>query len=345
MLTAVVHPFRETRDFEIHGGDIDNVRKIYPNAPEPWIDLSTGINPFAYPIPSLPSDVWSRLPLADEEAELRRCAAFCYGAVDADCIATAPGTQALIQLIPRLIAPTEVAIVGPTYREHARCWRRLGHTVREIAALDEIADVQVVVLVNPNNPTGRCYEARQVFSVAEDLARRHGLLVVDEAFADLLGNDFSLVPLAPPSTIILRSFGKTFGLAGVRLGFAIADRETASSLRAWLGPWAVSGPAIAVGRRALSDISWLTDTRERLADAQKRLDKLLVATGCEIVGGTPLFRLARHSRAGKVANALASKGIHVRQFTDEPAWLRFGIPSGGAWRRLEAALLSLPAVK
>ena len=137
----------------MHGGDIDHVRERYPHAPEPWIDLSTGINPFPYPIPPLPADAWSRLPFREEEAKLRLSAARCYAADDPDRIVSAPGTQALIQLIPRLIEPTNVAIVGPTYREHMRCWKRMGHTVREIGELDEIADAVVVVLVNPNNPT------------------------------------------------------------------------------------------------------------------------------------------------------------------------------------------------
>jgi cobalamin biosynthetic protein CobC len=325
-------------DFEIHGGDIDHVRKRHPLVPEPWIDLSTGINPFAYPIPPLPADVWTRLPLREEDAQLRLRAAHCYGAVDPDRIVSAPGTQSLIQVIPRLVEPTNVAIVGPTYREHKRCWERMGHAIREIQELDEIDDANVVVLVNPNNPTGRHYDPCQLLNVAEDMARRRGLLMVDEAFADFGGTDQSLVPLRPPSTIILKSFGKSYGLAGVRLGFAIAEPEVASTLRAWLGPWAVSGPAFAVGCRALEDTSWIIDTRDRLEKAAQRLDRLLVAAGCDIVGKTHLFRLIKHPQAENVVNALAYNGIHIRQFSDQRTWLRFGIPSDTALHPLEAAL-------
>jgi cobalamin biosynthetic protein CobC len=333
--------FCQLGDFEMHGGDIDHVRERYPHAPEPWIDLSTGINPFPYPIPPLPADAWSRLPFREEEAKLRLSAARCYAADDPDRIVSAPGTQALIQLIPRLIEPTNVAIVGPTYREHMRCWKRMGHTVREIGELDEIADAVVVVLVNPNNPTGRHYAPRRLLDTAEEIAGRRGLLVVDEAFADFLGAEQSLVHLNPPSTIILRSFGKTYGLAGMRLGFAIAELHVASLLRAWLGPWAVSGSALAIGCQALEDTGWLIEAQDRLANAAQRLDKLLVGAGCDIVGRTSLFRLAEHPRAQSVANALACNGIHVRQFSDQKTWLRFGIPAVLAFHRLEAALSSL----
>jgi cobalamin biosynthetic protein CobC len=332
----------EQAEFEPHGGDIDTVSIKYPNAPRPWIDLSTGINPFAYPIPPLPADVWSRLPLQEEDAELRCKAAHRYGAVDLDHVVSAPGTQSLIQVIPRLIEPTDVAIAGPTYREHIRCWARMGHAVRVIGELDEIANANVVVVVNPNNPTGRHYEPRQLLTVAEHMARRKGLLLVDEAFADLLGADQSLVPLQPPSTIILRSFGKTYGLAGLRLGFAIAELEVASVLRSWMGPWAVSGPAIAVGCRAFEDTGWLIGTRDRLANAAEHLDRLLAVAECNIVGATPLFRLAEHPRAENVAHTLACAGIHVRQFPDRRTWLRFGIPTETALQRLEAALSAVP---
>jgi len=333
----------EQDNVEHHGGDIDAISKIYPNAPQPWIDLSTGINPVAYPIPSLSADVWSRLPLREEDAELRCRAAHRYGVVDPDRVVSAPGTQSLIQVIPRLIAPTDVAIVGPTYREHIRCWKRMGHAVRVIGDLDEIANARVVVIVNPNNPTGRHYTPSQLLVVAKEMARRQGLLLVDEAFADLLGADRSLVPLEPPSTIILRSFGKTYGLAGLRLGFAISEPEIASVLRSWIGPWAVSGAAIAIGCQALEDTAWLISTRDRLFNAGQRLDALLVAAGQNIIGATPLFRLAEHAQAESVAHALACAGIHVRQFSDQKTWIRFGIPGETAFQRLEAALSALPA--
>jgi cobalamin biosynthetic protein CobC len=328
----------ELDDCEPHGGDIDAISKRYPGAPQPWIDLSTGINPFAYPVPALAAEVYSRLPLSEDDQELRRRAAQRYGAAGSECIVASPGTQALIQVIPRLIEPTDVAVAGPTYREHGRCWRRIGHNVRVIAELDDIADAKVVVVVNPNNPTGRCYEPQRLRTLADEMARRRGLLVVDEAFADLLDADRSVVPLRLPSTIVLRSFGKTYGLAGVRLGFAVAEPQVASVLRSWLGPWAVSGAAIVIGCRALEDSEWLIIMRDRLANAGQRLDRLLAAAGHDVIGATPLFRLAEHPRAEHVADALAYAGIHVRQFPDRKTWLRFGIADEAALQRLEGVL-------
>lgn len=325
-------------DVEPHGGDIDAMAKRYPDAPQPWIDLSTGINPFAYPIPPLPAELWARLPLHEDDDELRRIAARRYGVADAKRVVSAPGTQALIQIVPRLIEPTDVAIVGPTYREHIRCWQRMGHAVRVIEDLGEIGNAKAVVVVNPNNPTGRHYEPGRLFSLAEDMARRQGLFVVDEAFADLLGPDQSLAPLQPPSSVILRSFGKTYGLAGVRLGFAIAEPRVADVLRSWLGPWAVSGPATAIGQRALEDPAWLSETHDRLANAAEQLDRLLTAAGGRIAGATPLFRLVDHPQADSLAHRLALAGIHVRRFPDRKSWLRFGIPNDAALLRLKAAL-------
>jgi cobalamin biosynthetic protein CobC len=171
------------------------------------------------------------------------------------------------------------------------------------------------------------------------LARRGGALIVDEAFIDVLPPAASLVPDLPPATIVLRSFGKTYGLAGLRLGFAVAAPPFIARLRAELGPWAVSGPAIEVGTRALADASWLAAAQARLRIDEQRLDRLLVAAGCALRGGTPLFRLAQHPRAQAMAERLGKRGIHVRTFAREPTWLRLGLPGAAAdWVRLERAL-------
>jgi cobalamin biosynthetic protein CobC len=176
-------------------------------------------------------------------------------------------------------------------------------------------------------------------ALAAKLAARGSLLVVDEAFADLLPANVSLAPELPPAALVLRSFGKTFGLAGLRLGFAIANAELAGRLRAELGPWAVSGPAITIGTTALTDDAWLNRARERLLADHQRLDGLLIAAGCRIIGGTPLFRLAESAESRLLADRLAQHGIHVRRFPYNATWLRFGLPGGDAdWRRLEAAL-------
>ena len=254
-----------------HGGALDEARRRYPLAPEPWIDLSTGINPVAYPLPVIPPEAWTRLPFKHEERELRRAAAVRYGAADAESVAAAPGTQALIQIIPRLFGPSRVAVLGPTYAEHGIAWKREGHEVSEVESLDETAKADVVVVVNPNNPTGWVIPASSFARKAEALAARGGLLLVDEAFMDVLDPSASVIRTLPPATIVLRSFGKMYGLAGLRLGFAVADRIMAARLRGLLGPWAVSGPAIAIGQAALSDDAWLAQARRRLSLGARRL--------------------------------------------------------------------------
>jgi cobalamin biosynthetic protein CobC len=309
-----------------HGGDLGDVRRRYPDAPSPWIDLSTGINRVPYPLPPLSADVWTRLPSRGDVQGLIDAAARRYG-VDPAMIVAAPGTQALIQLLPRLMPKSRVAIVGPTYEEHEASWRRQGHDVTVVDRLPAAADV--VVLVNPDNPTGRLVSVNELETVK-------GLLVVDEAFIDFHPR---MASIGGRKAVVLRSFGKTYGLAGLRLGFAIAEKGLLARMREELGPWAVPGPAIEIGRLALSDDAWLEATRQRLEADGTRLDALLTQAGFNVLGGTCLFRLTRHPDASRLIETLARHGIHVRHFTREPSWLRFGLPANDAeFSRLARAL-------
>ena len=319
---------------------MDTARERYPDAPEPWIDLSTGINPVPFPIPELPAEIWSRLPARSEEEALLAAAAVRYRVPDPGMIAAASGTQALIQLLPGLVPTSRVEILGPTYEEHEACWTRQGHRISVVNDLDPGDPTDVVIVVNPNNPTGRVIPASMLRTVATALAHKNGLLIVDEAFIDVLPEATSIASDPPPATIVLRSFGKTYGLAGLRLGFAIAEVPLAARIRAEFGPWAVSGPALRIGKAALSDPDWLSETISRLLFDQPRLDAVLEAAGLTVLGGTPLFRLARHVEAAKLAERLGRHGIHVRSFPSQPQWLRFGMPGDAvAWDRLSAALL------
>lgn len=329
MATATV---KQGAEPVVHGGDLGAVRRRFPQATEPWLDLSTGINPVAYPMGAIAAEAWSRLPgRADEEA-LRIAAAKRFGVRDPAMIVAAPGTQALIQLLPRLMPKARVAIVGPTYGEHEVSWRRQGHDVTVVGDFAETQSYDVAIVVNPDNPTGRLLSATE-------LRASNATLVVDEAFIDFLPTSASLAGDLPSNAIVLRSFGKTYGLAGLRLGFAIAQPDFAARLREELGPWAVSGPSLAVGAAALADDGWLRSAAARLKDDGARLDALLTKAGFVLLGGTPLFRLARHQEAAKMVERLGQQGIHVRAFPHQPCWLRFGLPgSDTAFRRLGAAL-------
>lgn len=323
----------------LHGGDLAAISRRYPGAPQPWIDLSTGINPIPYPVPPISPASWARLPGKSEDDALRAAAAARYGMAEPDMIVAAPGTQALLQILPRLRPGATVAVLAPTYEEHALCWRRCGHRVDLVDDVDALAGADVAVVVNPNNPTGRLLPRDALVRLAATLRRRDGLLIVDEAFVDLSPADASLAADLPPATIVLRSFGKVYGLAGVRLGFAIGSADIVRQLHDALGPWAVSGPALAIGTTALTDAAWLEQTRARLANDCLRIDDLLSKAGCIVIGGTPLFRLTTSPNAPEIAERLAQHGVHARRFPAQPSWLRFGLPGHETdWQRLAQAL-------
>ncbi|MBD2750070.1 threonine-phosphate decarboxylase [Microvirga sp. BT688] len=321
-----------------HGGDLGEARRLFPQAPEPWIDLSTGINPIAYPVPPLPASLFERLPSPADHSDLEAAAAEAYEATDAAMAVAAPGTQVLISLLPHLRPRSRVAVLGPTYAEHAHSWRKVGRDVEEVEALDRLDGADVVVVVNPNNPDGRLLDREILLRLAGDLRSRSGWLVVDEAFADF-DADESLVPVLPANAIVLRSFGKTYGLAGLRIGFALAPEPIATSLRSALGPWAVSGPALEVGRKALRDRKWLEAAKaDRTADA-RRMDALLGSIVETPLRGTVLYRLLESPRAPELFRALGEHGIWVRRFQYSSQLLRFGLPRAEAeWQRLEAVL-------
>ena len=316
----------------MHGGDLGEIKRRFPDAPTPWIDLSTGINPVPYPIGTLPAEAWTRLPSRADEEALQIAAAARFGVRDPMTLVVAPGTQALIQLLPRLVQKSRVAVVGPTYEEHQVSWRRQGHEVTIVESFEAASNAEVIVVVNPDNPTGRLI-------APEVLRATKATLVVDEAFADFLPASASLANDLPPNAIVLRSFGKAYGLAGLRLGFAIASPAMAGRLRDELGPWAVPGPALAIGQRALTDGVWLETAASRLARDGKRLDAILERAGFAMLGRNPLFHLARHEDAPGAIERLGKAGIHVRRFAHWPDRLRFGLPGDDeAFQRLDRAL-------
>lgn len=325
-----------------HGGDLGAAADAFGVPPDGWLDLSTGINPIPYPIGELPTAVWQRLPIHADETRLSDAARAYYGPPENTALVAAPGTQAIIQLLPRLRAAGTVAIVSPTYGEHGHRWRAAGHTVTEVKD-PELANADVIVIVNPNNPDGRATTPAALLTLARRQAARGGWLVVDEAFGDVAPK-LSIVPASgEPGLIVMRSFGKFFGLAGLRLGFALGDSAIIAALADALGPWAVPGPALLLGARALLDQSWQIETRDRLADDAAKLDAMLATAGLTLVGGTTLFRLFESASAPALYEHLGRAGILVRIFDRNPAWLRFGLPGSSAdWARLDRALNTFP---
>lgn len=332
-----------------HGGRIDAAARLFPSAPQPWVDLSTGINPHPYPVAPLDPAVWQRLPLARDLDALTAAAAACYGRPEGLRLLPVAGSESAIRLLPRLVRAHRVGILGPTYSSHAAAWSAIGCRIAELDALpDPAADLDGAVVVNPNNPDGRRIAADALIDWATDWTTAGRWLIVDEAFADVVP-EVSLLgrPALPPRIVVLRSLGKFFGLAGLRLGFIAASDRIAARWHPVVGDWPVSGPAAVIGAAALSDAAWIGSTRRRLAADRERLDGLLAETGFRVRGGTDLFRLADlpdclAAEFDPVAH-FARRGILVRSFASAPGRVRFGLPGDEtAWRRLRQACLNLP---
>ncbi len=317
-----------------HGGKLREAARLYGR--DDWIDLSTGINPHGYPAPALPADAWQRLPEPDPELVAAACAY--YGAPDLLPVA---GTQAAIQALPRLRPPCRVTVSAPSYAEHAHAWGKAGHTLRlaAYAELDAAVDgSEVVVVVNPNNPTGETIAPARLLDWAARLGARGGWLVVDEAFGDTDPALSVAAHAGQPGLVVLRSVGKFFGLAGLRLGFVGADAAPLRALADLLGPWAVSGPAQTVALQALRDLDWQRSTSERLHAAELRMHGLLAAHDIR-AAGTPLFYWWPEARPEAFHAHMASRGIWCRLFREAARGIRIGLPPGEAgWLRLGHAL-------
>jgi len=306
-----------------HGGRLLRAVKQYGIAREQWLDLSSGIAPWPYPIPEIPVQAWARLPETDDGLE--QAARDYYGVRQ---ILPVAGSQAAIQTLPQLRGRSVVGVLSPCYAEHAHAWQRAGHEVRELSeeALEQGLDsLDVVVLVNPNNPTGRLLPRERLLQWHARLAKRDGWLVVDEAFMDNTPGQ-SIAALAErPGLIVLRSFGKFFGLAGVRLGFVIAQAQRLEQLAERLGPWSISGPTRVLGQACLLDQRAHQRQILRCAAASQRLAALLAQVGLSPAGGCDLFQYVRSERAAHLHEFLARRGILVRLFS-APAALRLGLP-------------------
>jgi cobalamin biosynthetic protein CobC len=330
--------------FAVHGGRLGQARRRFPGAAEPWIDLSTGINPVPYPARPATSAARGRLPDPEETGAVETAAARAFG-VGADAVLATAGAEAAIRLLASCLGARHVGILEPAYGGHGEAWRAVGATVTGFALGDlrEAAErFDAVVVVNPNNPDGAILPGDALVDLAGRLGARDGWLIVDEAFVEASSAPGVAASVgshwAAERLIALRSFGKFYGLPGLRLGFVTAHSDLIARLRLRLGEWPVGADAIAAGLQAYADEVWATKTRRRLAEEAARLDALLVRSGMEVVGGTSLFRLAAADNAQNRFMRLAEAGILTRPFDYAPHWLRFGLPHPDHWPRLEATL-------
>lgn len=313
-----------------HGGDLGDAMERFGGAPQQWMDLSTGINPYSYPLPApLPSSAWTALPSTKASEQLTGAARQAYGIPAHLGVVAGPGTQLLLSLLPGALPDGPVALAAPTYGSHADVWTREGRRPTELSSVYALpADARIVLLVNPNNPDGRLIDVKSLLEMAGTLTERGGYLVVDEAFADVVPGASLLPHIGAQNILVLRSFGKFFGLAGVRLGFLAGPVEAISRISSVLESWSVAGPALEIGTRALKDTAWQEAMSRKLADEMANLTLTLQENMLSVFGGTPLFALAGCRNAAKVHEALARRHIWTRIFDYAPTWIRFGLPGG-----------------
>ena len=327
-----------------HGGNLQEAARRFSRPVSDWLDLSTGINPRFYPVPALSNNAWHRLP--EKMSALTDAAQIFYGAPAMLAVA---GSQAAIQALPRLrlqnMGIARVVVAAPSYAEHAFQWRQHGHQVHEcpydsLASMVTTADV--VVVCNPNNPTGEMIQAETLLRWAAQMAERGAWLIVDEAFADTTEALSVVQASAQANLIVLRSVGKFFGLAGVRVGFVAAHVNLLAQLENLLGPWSISGPAQEIVCAALQDTAWQSATRQYLQEQGARLQNVLQSQDIASTG-TALFQwcsdAALQGQTEQLWHHLAEHGIWVRLFREAARGVRFGLPPDeDGWKKLTLAL-------
>lgn len=317
-----------------HGGDIDRAIASYGGLPEEWVDLSTGINRMPYPVPALPQTAWRSLPTKADMAALR-LAAQTYYRSDAS-IAVLAGAQSAIQQLPSLSKGRLMRILGPTYNEYANVFTLAGWRVESVTDLADLAGADIAVVVNPNNPTGMLLPPSALLGLRGNV----GLLVVDESFMDMTPAQ-SLAAMAGEDAadlVVLKSFGKFFGLAGLRLGFALSSAATSAQLTAQAGPWPVAGPALDIARQAFADRAWVAQSIDDLERLSTQMDAMVPWS---LLGGTTLFRLYDVGDSAEVQHALAQHRIWTRRFDWDHRLLRIGTPAQDEIARLQSAVSAL----
>ena len=311
-----------------HGGGLDHAISKFGGTRDDWLDLSTGINPISYPVPEIPEYFWRTLPDANAQSKLIGAARKFWNVDEELDILPSSGVSQLICMMPKLAPSSTVTIAKPTYNEHEAAFLNAGWKIN--------ATSNAQVFVHPNNPDGRLYQVSEIDYLKNDLT------IIDESFCDTCPKE-SLLHLAKhDGVIVLKGLGKFWGLAGLRLGFAIAKPNTIQQLQQMIGPWAISGPAQYIGTNALTDSSWISTTQNRLAKDSKKLDTMMADINVPLIGGTDLFRLYDTKDAGHIQNSLAEKMVWSRRFPYSKTWLRLGLPGTQAdWKQISSALGAL----
>lgn len=318
-----------------HGGGLEQACAAFGGRAEDWIDLSTGINPHPWSGADAMHPDWCRLPETGALAALEAAAAQHFGC-DPAHVCALPGSELGLRLLGQL-SDLPVLSLQRSYRTHGE----IGARGRAMAYVDErTLGRQLLLVANPNNPDGRVTPVAELWDWHERLVVAGGLLVIDEAFADCQPQ-ISLASYVSDERrlVVMRSFGKFFGLAGVRLGFLVAPRLVVAAMRRLLGSWPLSAGAIMIGQAAYADAGWIADSRRELPVRAAALDRVLARHGLQVRGECPLFRLVETSHAHDMFERLAQRAILTRPFDYDPGWLRLGLPAdNAALARLDEAL-------
>ncbi|WP_025565698.1 threonine-phosphate decarboxylase [Psychromonas sp. SP041] len=344
----------------LHGGQLSRVAKQYQIPEKDWLDLSTGIAPFSYPIPDIPQQAWQNLPTISENlievAKAYYQTQYCWPVA---------GSQALIEKLPELwndkkkylhtnvnsdfILERHAYLPKVGYKEHQQAWCKGGYQLHfyQDSLPTDIEENSVVVVINPNNPLTDTFTIDQLKTLQNLCEQQQALLIIDEAFADIFTPEFSFSPhlstlKQTADVLVLRSFGKFFGLAGLRVGFVCSNKHWCETIQEVSGPWAVNGAALFISEQALQDRTWQANQLKRLQTQSEVMQELLKAYLPVLrMEANALFITIFLSDAPVVYQQLCENAIYVR-LTDENDSLRFGIASTS---QLEKLTLRLSAIR
>ena len=309
-----------------HGGNSDEAAKAYGMTPEQMYDLSTGISPIAYDMVLPSSSHYQKLPMTSALDDLYKAARGAYQVPTHAAICCGAGSQSLLGMLPNVMAGSEIVWCRePTYNEHRYRWEKAGHQVDGGDSCPD--DAKIIILGQPNNPDGRLWKHDEIAHYHAMMAERNGLLIIDEAFVDAMPEHSYMPHAGDDNLVILRSVGKFYGLAGIRVGFAIGGKEIIAKLADDIGPWPISQPAIDIALTALSDHEWQISHSKRLYELSSKLVEILAGAGFTIVAQQPLFVTIQDESIYEFHDHLARHGFWTRIYQNYPSMMRLGLIS------------------
>jgi len=244
-----------------------------------------------------------------------------YVDVPTDRITVGAGADEILDLCAKAyIDPsTPVVISRPSYPMFRILSEIAGGPIREVQAIDlrldrtaflEAArDAGLTWLCNPNNPTG---ELLPLDFIAELVSHSRGVVVVDEAYFEMSGVTAASLIETMPNVVVIRTLSKAFGLAGVRVGYALAGRSISDALRRVRPPGSISVVSEALGTTSLRDLAGMRVRVAAIVEERARLTRELSKLGLEVRESAANFLLVRAGRAA--APALLTRGLVVRTF-------------------------------